>query len=511
MCSEGWQYRECLERRVITVKKIARTLTSLPADDIDEHKQFLESHLTEIFQAPDHSQLFGVLDFHWNYQNYQLLDYLIQEFDLEGIKSEMNIYKEDLRQFRKKTPLKLFCRSQKKRHMELPQKFHEMVVKFDWPDNVTLEVVEQFRQEYASHYSLRECAMMLNEICPGSFIVTWFIPGSIVEKLKAKVPVSILKKHSVTNLQISGELVYPKTMKKIKDNVHFAGAQPEMSEIVLKNANAIAVVTQVKEALEGGDMSTGYRLFGDTKRTSISIIEETEHLLERMSAMEKHYKELEDTKSRKVGELYKKETETQKEKEAKIASMRSKESELRQAQSELTSANENLNMARRRREEAERRKRANIAGAVGLGVFTLLTLGLASPLTVPGAVAFAVNAVEASSDKDQAERDINHARNKISQCEGEISQYRGEIRQLDNEITALSQQIRYLKSERETMHAQRGGVSDTIQYLHNMLYFWKEFGQLTECGTDHATFLQKLSDYLRLHNQHTASFLTKLH
>ena len=332
--------REYLQKHV-SVKMIASALTSLPADDFDEHKQFLESHLSKIYQAPDHFELFGVLDFHWNYQNYQLLDYLIKKFDLEEIKSEMNIYKEDLQQFRRKTPLKLFCESQKKRDMELPQKFNEMVVKFDWPHNVTLEVVEEFRQEYACHYSLRECAMMLNEIRHGSFIVTWFIPGSIVKKLKANVPVPILRKHFVINLEINGELVYPKTMKKVKDNVHFAGAHPEvlvtqvieelenadvstghrlfsdtkrssishieetehpcitncsnflsvpeMSEIVV---NIIAVIAQAKTALESGDVSTGYQLFGDVKKRGVSIMKGTEYLLEQVSAVKKHYKEL---------------------------------------------------------------------------------------------------------------------------------------------------------------------------------------------------------------------------
>ena len=159
--------RECLERLQVPVKRVADALTSLSPDDVDEHKHFLESHLRAIYQALDHSELFGTMNFHWNYQNPQLLDYLIREFGLEGVKGEMKTYKEDLQQFRKKTPLKLFCQSQKKKHIKLPPDFHEVVAEFDWPDDVTLEVVEKFRQEYADHYSLRECAMMLNKMPPG--------------------------------------------------------------------------------------------------------------------------------------------------------------------------------------------------------------------------------------------------------------------------------------------------------------------------------------------------------
>ena len=208
--------RECLERRV-PVKRVADALTSLPADDVDEHKQFLESHLSAIYRADDHSELFGTMNFHWNYQNPQLLDHLIREFDLEGVKGEMKTYNENLQQFRKKTPLKLFCQSQKQ-HIEPPPDFCKVVAKFKWPaaDDVTLEVVEEFRQKYAGHYNLRECAMMLDEVLPkGSFTITWFIPSCIVEKLKVEVPTSILEKYSVTKLEIAGECVYSEVMNKV--------------------------------------------------------------------------------------------------------------------------------------------------------------------------------------------------------------------------------------------------------------------------------------------------------
>ena len=196
-----------------------------------------------------------------------------------------------------------------------------------------------------------------------------------------------------------------------------------MSEIVVKTENVIAVIAQAKTALESGDVSTGYQLFGDTKRSGVSIMKETEYLLERVSAVEKHYKELEDAKSRKIGDLYRMETETQKRKEAKIALMRSQESELREAQWELTSANENLSRARRRREEAERRRKANLFAA---GVFTVLTLGIGTP-AVAGAALCSGMALDAICDEIEAKKNIDDARNKISQCEREISRYRREI------------------------------------------------------------------------------------
>ena len=202
--------RACLEKMKVSVKQIVNTLTSMPADDFDEHKQFLKENMTDLYHSSDISELIGNLSLHWNYLSYQLLDYLIREFGVE-MERQMEAYKLDLQRFREKTPLDLFCQSQKRRRRKPSEEFQEVVAEFDWPHQVTLEVVEQFRQEYAYHYNLRECAMMVSEIRRGSFIVTWYIPESIVEKLIKKVPKYILKKYCVLNFEIAGTTVFPAT------------------------------------------------------------------------------------------------------------------------------------------------------------------------------------------------------------------------------------------------------------------------------------------------------------
>ena len=83
-----------------------------------------------------------------------------------------------------------------------------MIAVFKWPEDVTLEVVEQFRQEYAYHYSLRECAMMYAQLHEGCFIITWCIPESIVKILRANIPRALLKKYFVAELKIAGNFVY---------------------------------------------------------------------------------------------------------------------------------------------------------------------------------------------------------------------------------------------------------------------------------------------------------------
>ena len=197
-----------IEKQRVPVDQVADSLTLLSPDDDDHHKMFAESHVNDLFRADNIAEQFGTMNSHWNYLDPSLLDHLVRDFNLEEVKGEMETYKSDLGQFRKKTPLTLFCRAQKRKRVRLSPDIQEVVAEFDWPNDVTLQVVEQFRQEYASHYGLHEFAMMVAQVRPGSFIVTWFVPESVVEKLKGKVPREILKKYSVTKLEIAGTCVY---------------------------------------------------------------------------------------------------------------------------------------------------------------------------------------------------------------------------------------------------------------------------------------------------------------
>ena len=208
--------RECLEKRKILVKKVADALTSLLPDDDEHHKIFVESRVEKLYASTSNDVLFGHMNGHWNYLDPTLLDHLVTKLDLGEVKGEMEVYKSDLQQFRATTPLTLFCRTQRRRRIKPPGEFREMIAEFDWPQNVTLEVVEQFRQEYASHYNLHECAMMIYSIRCGSFIVTWLIPESLVELLRAKVPKHILEKYLVITLTIAGIIVYKKEVSNFK-------------------------------------------------------------------------------------------------------------------------------------------------------------------------------------------------------------------------------------------------------------------------------------------------------
>ena len=106
---------ECLEKHRIHTKQVADVLTSLSPDEDQQHKTFAESHVEVLYRAPDISEQFGTMNFHWNYLNSPLLDHLVQKFDLKEVRDQMEAYKSDLQQFKNKTPLNIFCQTQRRK------------------------------------------------------------------------------------------------------------------------------------------------------------------------------------------------------------------------------------------------------------------------------------------------------------------------------------------------------------------------------------------------------------
>ena len=161
--------RECLERQ--EVSRVADVLTSLSPDEDERHRIFITCHVSDLYRAANVFEVFGVMNFHWNYLDPSLFEHLVKEFNLVETEDHMEAYKSELKQFRMRTPLDLFCGTQKRKRSKLKPELREKVVGYRWPVNTTLEDMEQFRQEWASEYSLQECSMIIN----GLLIVKRFI------------------------------------------------------------------------------------------------------------------------------------------------------------------------------------------------------------------------------------------------------------------------------------------------------------------------------------------------
>ena len=104
----------------VNVKDLVVHITDLQADDMPDHKVFLEKKFKVLFKATDHYEVFGCLNFHWNYLAPELLEHIIDGFSGEQVRSQMKVYKIDLHQFMSITPAKVFCQTQTKREVRPP-------------------------------------------------------------------------------------------------------------------------------------------------------------------------------------------------------------------------------------------------------------------------------------------------------------------------------------------------------------------------------------------------------
>ena len=75
---------------------------------------------------------------------------------------------------------------------------------------MTLEDVEKFRLRLARHYRLHDFALMLKpKIRPGSFIVSFFVPNSVLERLKVDVPKKeTFEDFGITRMDVDEHCVY---------------------------------------------------------------------------------------------------------------------------------------------------------------------------------------------------------------------------------------------------------------------------------------------------------------
>ena len=153
---------QCLEKCQIAVKTVVFLLTSLFA--VGEHKVFLEEKHKSLCRSEDHWELFGKLNFYWNYLSYDLLGQLIEdlipkESSFVAISEEIADYTADLQNFRQRTTLELFCQMEPSTDDDPPPGFRKMVVRHDWPDTITLEDVEKFLHAATTLENVLSCCI----------------------------------------------------------------------------------------------------------------------------------------------------------------------------------------------------------------------------------------------------------------------------------------------------------------------------------------------------------------
>ena len=212
---------ELLKASSTEVNEVVYELSDLSPEEKTEHKAYLTENQQTLSDQKDHIALFTSLNLHWDYLSPQLFDHLVNKLDcLKELKEEMNKYNKTLKTFRVTTPLTLFCEIHRKR-FEPTDGFCKMVKKYksELSKDKTLQDVEEFRQKYAGHHQLYEFALQLYSIVPGSFIVTFLVPESVVDILKENVPENMLKRFGIARLEIAGCCVYSDSTKTVASSI----------------------------------------------------------------------------------------------------------------------------------------------------------------------------------------------------------------------------------------------------------------------------------------------------
>ena len=186
--------------RHITTAQFSALVTCLSADKANNYPAFLKPLGTLLFNVVHHYESLGAMIYYWHYLSYHMLDYLSESLNLEDVQEQFQEYKDEVHMFKKQTTLIAFSKTEKIKRV-CPPCFKEIVTQFLWPDTATLELLEEFRNDYLRHYDLHSYSMILGFVEllePSHFVsVTWFVPRVVAVSLMGASPESLKKRYSI--------------------------------------------------------------------------------------------------------------------------------------------------------------------------------------------------------------------------------------------------------------------------------------------------------------------------
>ena len=167
----------------VDLGELRDTVTILPTTLKEEHKKFVQEKEDEISKAAEIDKVFRIANKYWDFLNYSLLQYIIEEYGSDEIQSKMEAFDEEVRTFRRNTLIKPFSKVYKRKpELENEKEMKKLISvneKIDWA-TATLEDVENFRHKFCSELSLYEFSLQLAEIQDGCMMLTWLVSKSLV-------------------------------------------------------------------------------------------------------------------------------------------------------------------------------------------------------------------------------------------------------------------------------------------------------------------------------------------
>ena len=158
-----------------------------------EHSKFFKDHIEDFYKTSGFMTLFGRFALYWDYLNYNLLEYFIEQKGNERLRHKMKLYSETVTEFQRKMRLKVFWEMETKLVENPPPGFRIMVIKHSITSQSTLKDLADIRLKVANDYNLEKFALILHSVVDGSVLTTWFVHESIVDLLLTGLSTQKLK------------------------------------------------------------------------------------------------------------------------------------------------------------------------------------------------------------------------------------------------------------------------------------------------------------------------------
>ena len=196
------------------LSKLRTSFLLLNSAEEMRHLRFLKASQHEISNATSVERVFRVLSGYWNYFNYSLLEYVIQEFGSEDLKTKLNNYLVELLQFEKTTKVKDFIHVCSK-DLKMPPGSSVIVaeMKAKWED-YTLDHVRELSDELIRTVRLARFTLFFPGGTIGSIILMWAVPSSVVHLLTEAMDDSFLEKHKMEGVTIDGKGLHDYLLEK---------------------------------------------------------------------------------------------------------------------------------------------------------------------------------------------------------------------------------------------------------------------------------------------------------
>ena len=167
------------EKEAAFLGKFRITLKNLPLSNRFEHLYFLDEKKDNIKKAKDVEEILDILDPHWNYREYALLEHIIKEFGTSKLKEEMKEYILKLEKFEKNTSVKDY-NSAALDEIQIPDYYEELeITQSKDPTQCSLYDVRQLKYEIVARSTLTGYAVFLKSIRSNSVkIILAFPPGA---------------------------------------------------------------------------------------------------------------------------------------------------------------------------------------------------------------------------------------------------------------------------------------------------------------------------------------------